>query len=61
VFKLARVAIPMVLLPVLIVSTQNDPTSMVLPRVDNFAFIENQLLKSSRYTQMEETDEAILA
>ena len=55
-FKLARLAIPMVLLPVLIVSTQNDPTSMILPRVDNFAFIENQLLRSSRYTQMEESD-----
>ena len=60
-FKLARVAIPMVLLPVLIVSTQTDPSAMVLPRVDNFAFIENQLLKSSRYTQVEETDETILA
>ena len=60
-FKLARVAIPMVLLPVLIVSTQNDPTSMVLPRVDNFAFIENQLLRSSRYTQMEESNPEILS
>jgi hypothetical protein len=51
----------MVLLPVLIVSTQNDPTSMVLPRVDNFSFIENQLLRSSRYTQMDESDPAILS
>jgi hypothetical protein len=46
----------MMLLPVLIISTQHDPTAMVLPRIDNFAFIENQLLRSSRYTQMEETD-----
>ena len=60
-FKLSRLAIPMVLLPVLIVSTQNDPTSMVLPRVDNFAFIENQLLRSSRYTQMEESNPEILS
>lgn len=60
-FKFARLAIPMVLLPVLIVSTQNDPTSMVLPRVDNFSFIENQLLRSSRYTQMDESDPAILS
>ena len=60
-FKFARLAIPMVLLPVLIVSTQNDPTSMVLPRVDNFSFIENQLLRSSRYTQMEESDLSRLA
>ena len=60
-FKFARLAIPMVLLPVLIVSTQNDPTSMVLPRVDNFSFIENQLLRSSRYTQMEESDQSRLA
>jgi hypothetical protein len=61
VFKIARLAIPMVLLPVLIVSTQNDPTSMILPRVDNFAFIENQLLKSSRYTQMDESNPATLS
>ena len=60
-FKIARLAIPMVLLPVLIVSTQNDPTSMILPRVDNFAFIENQLLKSSRYTQMDESNPATLS
>jgi hypothetical protein len=29
--------------------------------VDNFSFIENQLLRSSRYTQMDESDPAILS
>ena len=59
-FKLSRLAIPMILLPVLIVSTQSDPTLLVIPQVDNFAFIENQLLLSSRYTQMDETDGDVL-
>jgi len=50
----------MILLPVLIVTTQEDPTLMVAPRVDNFAFIENQLLSSSRYTQVDEQNESVL-
>jgi len=60
VFKLSRFIIPMILLPVLIVTTQEDPTLMVAPRVDNFAFIENQLLSSSRYTQVDEQNESVL-
>jgi len=60
VFKLSRFIIPMILLPVLIVNTQEDPTLMVAPRVDNFAFIENQLLSSSRYTQVDEQNESVL-
>ena len=59
-FKLSRFIIPMILLPVLIVTTQEDPTLMVAPRVDNFAFIENQLLSSSRYTQVDEQNESVL-
>ena len=59
-FKLSRFIIPMILLPVLIVNTQEDPTLMVAPRVDNFAFIENQLLSSSRYTQVDEQNESVL-
>lgn len=60
-FKISRLAIPMVLLPILIVSTQSDPTSMVTPTVDNFALIENQLLLSSRYTQIDERDTDVLS
>jgi len=60
VFKLSRFIIPMIVLPVLIVTTQEDPTLMVAPRVDNFAFIENQLLSSSRYTQVDEQNAAVL-
>ena len=59
-FKLSRFIIPMIVLPVLIVTTQEDPTLMVAPRVDNFAFIENQLLSSSRYTQVDEQNAAVL-
>ncbi len=59
-FKLSQFIIPMILLPVLIVTTQEDPTLMVAPRVDNFAFIENQLLSSSRYTQVDEQNESVL-
>ncbi len=59
-FKLSRFIIPMILLPVLIVSTQEDATLMVAPRVDNFAFIENQLLSSSRYTQVDEQNASVL-
>ncbi|MBM3909847.1 MAG: hypothetical protein FJ352_03670, partial [Firmicutes bacterium] len=59
-FKLSRFIIPMIVLPVLIVTTQEDPTLMVAPRVDNFAFIENQLLSSSRYTQVDEQNTAVL-
>jgi hypothetical protein len=50
----------MILLPVLIITTKEDPTLMVAPRVDNFAFIENQLLSSSRYTQVDEQNESVL-
>jgi len=60
VFKLSRFIIPMILLPVLIITTKEDPTLMVAPRVDNFAFIENQLLSSSRYTQVDEQNESVL-
>ena len=59
-FKLSRFIIPMILLPVLIITTKEDPTLMVAPRVDNFAFIENQLLSSSRYTQVDEQNESVL-
>jgi len=60
VFKWSRFIVPMMVLPVLVVTTQDDPTLMVAPRVDNFAFIENQLLSSSRYTQVDEQNESIL-
>ena len=46
--------------PLLVVSTQRVP-NVLPPRQDNnFAFIENQLLSSSRYTQMDETNQTIL-
>jgi hypothetical protein len=60
VFKLSRLIIPMIFIPVLVVTTREDPTLLVAPRVDNFAFIENQLLSSSRYTQVEEQNESVL-
>ncbi|MEY3431849.1 MAG: hypothetical protein RIS53_747 [Bacillota bacterium] len=59
-FKWSRFIIPIMVLPVLVVTTQDDPTLMIAPRVDNFAFIENQLLSSSRYTQVDEENESIL-
>ena len=59
-FKLSRLIIPMIFIPVLVVTTREDPTLLVAPRVDNFAFIENQLLSSSRYTQVDEQNESVL-
>jgi len=57
VFKhLVKWILPSLMIPILIVQTQHDTLATVLPRVDNFAFIENQLLQSSRYTQTDETD-----
>lgn len=58
-FKLSRLIIPMIFIPVLVVTTREDPTLLVAPRVDNFAFIENQLLSSSRYTQVDEQNESV--
>jgi hypothetical protein len=49
----------MIFIPVLVVTTREDPTLLVAPRVDNFAFIENQLLSSSRYTQVDEQNESV--
>ena len=53
---LVKWILPSLMIPILIVQTQHDTLATVLPRVDNFAFIENQLLQSSRYTQTDETD-----
>jgi hypothetical protein len=52
--------IPVLMIPMLLVSTRQDVLTPLAPRVDNFAFIENQLLQSSRYTQMDESDPVIL-
>ncbi|MFZ9704280.1 MAG: hypothetical protein ACO3BB_03340, partial [Bacilli bacterium] len=60
-FKLTRWFLLGLILPVLVVTTERDSASLIAPRVDNFAFIENQLLKSSRYTQVDETDAGVLS
>ena len=57
---LTRILLPGLLIPLLLVSTKQDVMSSLVPRVDNFAFIENQLLRSSRYTQIEEDNPMIL-
>ena len=46
--------------PLIVVSTQQAPTFLPPRQQDNFAFIENQLLSSSRYTQMDEVNQTIL-
>jgi hypothetical protein len=60
VFKLTRWFLLGLIVPVLVVTTERDSASLIAPRVDNFAFIENQLLTSSRYTQVDETDASVL-
>jgi hypothetical protein len=57
---ISKVLLPGLLIPLLLVSTKQDIISQVIPRIDNFAFIENQLLSSSRYTQVDENDPIIL-
>jgi hypothetical protein len=57
---ITRILLPSLLIPLLLVSTKQDVMSSLVPRVDNFAFIENQLLRSSRYTQKEEDNPMIL-
>jgi hypothetical protein len=57
---ITRLILPSLLIPLLIVSTRQDVIDSITPRVDNFAFIENQLLKSSRYTQTEEDNPLII-
>jgi hypothetical protein len=55
-----KLFIPGMLVPMLLVATKQDVMIQLAPRVDNFAFIENQLLESSRYTQMDESNPVIL-
>lgn len=55
-FKLTRWLLLGLIVPILVVTTDRDTTLLIAPRLDNFAFIENQLLQSSRYTQMDESD-----
>jgi hypothetical protein len=60
VFKFTRPLLGLLVVPILIVATQQEATSLIAPRIDNFAFIENQLLSSSRYTQVDESNANIL-
>lgn len=60
-FKFTRWLLPVVFIPFVVVSSKHDPMMSIQSRVDNFALIENQLLRSSRYTQMDETDPAVLS
>jgi hypothetical protein len=53
-----HIALPAMIVPILVVATRVDPTIPISPRVDNFALIENQLLSSSRYTQVDDLDNA---
>jgi hypothetical protein len=60
VFKWYPLAGLILAVPLIVVSTQQAPTFLPPRQQDNFAFIENQLLSSSRYTQMDEVNQTIL-
>jgi hypothetical protein len=60
VFKWFPLAGLILAVPLIVVSTQQAPSFLPPRQQDNFAFIENQLLSSSRYTQMDETNQMIL-
>jgi hypothetical protein len=60
VYKWSPLAGFILAVPLLVVTTQQAPTFLPPREDNNFAFIENQLLSSSRYTQMDETNQTIL-
>lgn len=47
-------------IPLIVATTRQEQTFLTSRREDNFAFIENQLLSSSRYTQMDEINQVLL-
>ena len=59
-FKWSPLAGFILAVPLIVVSTQQAPSFLPPREADNFAFIENQLLSSSRYTQIDETNQTIL-